>query len=86
MKDSSGKRAPTYAASSSQTNRDPGNPTAQTNSTPKELKCCHPEQPNSDGPYGEPATPLPSKPIVILSKRRMAWPGNSQKKTYSNRS
>ena len=75
VKDSSGKRAPAYPASSSQTNLDPGNPTAQTNSTPKELKGHHLDQPDSDSSYSDPATPSPSKPIRIPSKRRLAPPG-----------
>ena len=74
VKDSSGKRAPAYTASSSQTNPDPGNPTAQTNSTQVEVqKAATPTYPivaNRD-----PAMPSPSKPILIYSKRRLAPPG-----------
>lgn len=83
VKDSSGKRALAYPASSSQTNPDPGDPTAQTNGTPKGVKGRHPDQPDSDNPYGDPATPSPSNPIMIPSKRRLAPPGTLTK-TYSH--
>lgn len=79
VRDSSGKRAPTYPASSPQTNPDPGNPAAQANGTLKGVKGRHPDQPDSANPYGDPATPSPSKPIMIPSKRRLAPPGNLTK-------
>ena len=79
VKDLSGKRAPAYPASSSQTNPDPGNPTAQTNSTPKDVKGRHLDQPDSDSSYGDPAMPSPSKPIMIPLKRRLAPPGKLTK-------
>ena len=65
VKDSSGKRAPTYPASPSQTNPDRGDPAAQANGTLKGVKGRHPDQPDSANPYGDPATPSPSKPIMI---------------------
>ena len=75
VKDSSGKRAPAYPTSSSQPNPDPGDPTAQANGTLKGTKGRHPDQPDSDNLYGDPATLSPSKPIMITSKRRLAPPG-----------
>ena len=74
-----GKRAPAYSARLSQTNPDPGSPLPQTVSTPKEGKSCHFDQPNKDRPYSDPATPSPSKPIMIPSKRRLAPPGKLTK-------
>ena len=75
VKDSSGKRATAYPTSSSEPNPDPGDPTAQANGTLKGTKGHHPDQPDSDNPYGDPATLSPSKPIMITSKRRLAPPG-----------
>ena len=73
--DSTGKRAPTYQASSSHTSQASGSPTANTNSTPKEATGCTLDQPNQDKQHGEPTTPSPLKPIMIPSKRRLAAPG-----------
>ena len=77
--DSTGKRAPTYQASSSHTSQASGSPTANTNSTPKEATGCTLDQPNQDKQHGEPTTPSPSKPIMIPSKRRLAAPGELTK-------
>lgn len=79
VKDSTGKRAPTYQAPSPQTALDTGSPTNRSNNTPQEDAGCHLNQPNDGKLQGYPATPSPSKPIKIPSRRHLPPAGELTK-------